>query len=96
MNNTLSKSTIGFGISAAITIILNMFLMILKEKIPEFHDAMVAFTGHHWVSHGVIDVVIFILLGIFFAKKALNKNISALLISSTIISIVGVMIFFIF
>lgn len=96
MNNTLNKYTIGFGISAAITIILNMILMILKEKIPEFHDAMVAFAGHHWISHGLIDVALFILLGLLLSKKEINQNISTLLISSTIISVVGVIMFFIF
>ena len=96
MKNTLSKSTIGFGISASITIILNMFLMILKEEIPKFHDAMVTLTGHHWISHGLIDIVIFLLLGFFLSKKEINQNIFILLIISTIISVLGIIAFFVF
>ena len=79
MNVALDKSTVGFGIAAAITIVFNTLLMIVKEEIPAVHDFMVILSGHHWTSHGLIDVMIFILFGLFFSKKEIHQNISILL-----------------
>ncbi len=95
MDTNLNKYTISFGISATITIILNTILMILKEKIPNFHNFLVTLSGHHWISHGIVDIVIFILLGFIISKRVITKKISILLILSTIISVAGIMIFFI-
>ncbi len=93
MNTTLDKFTVGFGISAAITIFFNTLLMITKEKILSVHNFMVTLSGHHWTSHGLIDVMVFILLGLFFSKKELHLNISSLLIISVIISVSGIILF---
>ena len=95
MDTNINKYTISFGISATITIILNTILMILKEKILNFHNFLVTLSGHHWISHGIVDIVIFILLGFIISKRVITKKISILLILSTIISVAGIMIFFI-
>ncbi len=93
MSATLNKFTVGFGISAAITIFFNTLLMIIKEEIPSVHTFMVTLSGHHWTSHGLIDVVLFLLLGFLFSKKEIHQNISTLLIISTIISVLGIIFF---
>jgi len=66
-NTTLDKTTIGFGLSAAVVNILNMLLVIFKELTPSLMKAMAAATGHHWITHGVIVVGLFIILGFVFS-----------------------------
>ncbi len=87
MNTQLDKYTLGFGISAAIVILFNTFLMIVKEEIPLVHTMMVALSGHHWTSHGLIDVTLFIILGFLFSSRNIKVNISSLIITSTIVGV---------
>jgi len=87
MNTQLDKYTLGFGISAAIVILFNAFLMILKEEIPLVHKMMVALSGHHWTSHGLIDVTLFILLGFLFSNRSIKVNISSVIIASTVVGV---------
>ena len=66
-NTTLDKTTIGFGLSAAVVNILNILLVVFKELTPSLRKAMAAATGHHWITHGVIVVGLFIILGFVFS-----------------------------
>jgi len=93
MNTTLDRFTIGFGISASITIIFSTVLMILKEEFPALHTFMVILSGNHWTSHGLIDVILFIVLGFVLSKKNITVNIAMLSVISTIISVLGITLF---
>ena len=64
---TLDKTTIGFGLSAAIVSILNSLLVIFKEMTPPFKKAMADAMGHHWTTHGVIVIGLFLVLGFVLA-----------------------------
>ncbi len=66
-NNTLDKTTIGFGLSVAVTSILNALLLIFKEMTPPFKKAMAEAMGHHWTTHGVIVIGLFLVLGFVLA-----------------------------
>ncbi|MBF0474916.1 MAG: hypothetical protein HQK59_03625 [Deltaproteobacteria bacterium] len=63
-HNELEKYTISFGLSLAITSLFSALLVILKELCE--HSVLVWMgkaTGHHWMTHGIIDVVVFVALG---------------------------------
>jgi len=62
-STTLDKTTIGFGLSAAVMSILNTLLVIFKELTPPFKKAMAETMGHHWTTHGVAVIGLFIVLG---------------------------------
>jgi hypothetical protein len=62
-STTLDKTTIGFGLSAAVMSILNTLLVIFKELTPPFKAGMASAMGHHWTTHGVAVIVLFIVLG---------------------------------
>jgi uncharacterized Tic20 family protein len=62
-STTLDKTTIGFGLSAAVLSILNTLLVIFKELTPSFKAGMAGAMGHHWTTHGVMVIVLFIVLG---------------------------------
>ena len=62
-NNTVSKYTISFGLALALCSVLNALLVVVKEKSPAVQALMQKITGHHWVTHSAVVVVLFILLG---------------------------------
>jgi hypothetical protein len=66
-NTTLDKTTIGFGLSVAVMSILNTLLVIFKEMTPPFKKAMADTMGHHWTTHGVVVLGLFLVLGFVLA-----------------------------
>jgi uncharacterized Tic20 family protein len=80
-----------FGISYAITSILSALLVVWKESSESVHNALVAITGHHWVTHGVLDVAIFVLLGLALSRmgggiRMTGNGLIATVVGATIIS----------
>jgi hypothetical protein len=67
------RYTRSFGLSFAITSIVSAILVIVKESNEETVLAwMKAATGHHWITHGLFDLVLFVLLG--WALSKLNDG----------------------
>lgn len=58
---TYTKS---FGLSFAIASLFNALLVILKETNEDTVLAwMAAATGHHWITQGVLNLIVFFVLG---------------------------------
>jgi len=82
-----------FGWSLALTSVLSALLVILKEKNAATMSLMKAATGHHWITHGITVLVVFVVLGLVLAKinsgepatSKLNAVVIAI-ITSTVIS----------
>jgi len=91
----IDKTTKAFGLSLSIVIILNTIIVILKESFHPFHKILTQLTGNHWASHGIIDIVLFVTIGVFLSKKEINFDINKTIIISTLISIFGIIIYFI-
>jgi uncharacterized Tic20 family protein len=70
VNDSAGKTITAFGVSYAITSLFNVLLVLVKENIPGIQPAMVSLTGHHWVTHGVIDVIVFVILGLVLKNTA--------------------------
>ena len=93
--NKLDNTTKAYGISASIVIIFSTILVMLKESFPIVHNALVALSGHHWISHGLIDVVLFFVLGTLLSKKDFtNVNIFKVIYFSVILGAVGIVGYF--
>ena len=58
----------GFGYSVAIVSVLSALLVILKEKNDVVMSAMKAATSHHWITHGLVVLVLFIVLGVLLSR----------------------------
>ncbi len=56
-------TAVAFGTSAAVTLLFNTLLTWVKEAYEPVHSLMASVTGHHWWTHGLIDVAVFLLLG---------------------------------
>jgi undecaprenyl pyrophosphate phosphatase UppP len=66
-NTAVSKHTKSFGLSLALCALLNALLVIAKEKSTAVQDWMQKITGHHWITHVVIILILFALFGWGFA-----------------------------
>lgn len=84
-NNTLDKTTIGFGLSVAVMSILNALLLIIKEMTPPFKKAMAQAMGHHWTTHGVIVIGLFLVLGFVLAGAVKPQSWGAGKLGNTIL-----------
>jgi hypothetical protein len=68
-NKDLGRYTASFGVSLGITCVVSALLVILKE-LGE-HSVLVWMkeaTGHHWATHGLFDLVVFVVLGLLLAR----------------------------
>ncbi|MEJ2102002.1 MAG: hypothetical protein P8X68_18815 [Desulfobacterales bacterium] len=88
-NSEIGKYTRSFGLSFAITSVFSALLVIIKESSEEgVLAAMKAITGHHWVTHGLINLIIFVVLG--WVLSRINKGQGVKLSANGLISyIVG-------
>jgi hypothetical protein len=69
MSTTLNAQTRAFGLSVAIVSVINALLVIAKETNEGLLKFMKTTTVHHWVSHGIFNLVLFIALGLILAKS---------------------------
>jgi hypothetical protein len=67
-NTSVSKSTVAFGLSLAFCSVLNALLVMVKEKSPAVQAAMKKLTGHHWITHAVVILVLFGFFGWLFGQ----------------------------
>ena len=70
-----SKYTISFGLSLALASVMNALLVIAKEKNPPVMAGLQSMSGHHWVSHGIVILVLFAAFGWIFAQAAGGEGI---------------------
>jgi len=65
----LGKHTRSFGLSLAITSFLSALLVLLKETHEDIVLAwMKTVTVHHWVTHGLINLAVFVVLGVALSR----------------------------
>jgi hypothetical protein len=74
-NSQLSPATSGFVLSAAITALFNTGLAWTKDSYPPLNDFMKSVGGHHWTTHGIVDLALFLGLGIIFTKSRATEKI---------------------
>jgi hypothetical protein len=55
-----------FGVAAAITVVFNVVLALIKDAYAPLNTFMAHLTGHHWITHGLADLLLFLLLGWLF------------------------------
>ncbi|OGR14665.1 MAG: hypothetical protein A2277_11145 [Desulfobacterales bacterium RIFOXYA12_FULL_46_15] len=68
-NKGIGKFTVSFGLSFAIISVLSALLVVLKETHEETVLAwMKSLTGHHWATHGIINLIVFVVLGWILPK----------------------------
>ncbi len=90
ITDTAGSTVTAFGISYAITSIFSALLMVLKESSVAVHDFLTAITGHHWVSHGLLNIIVFVVLGIMLSRSGRAQmsagSLVSMIVGSTIVS----------
>jgi hypothetical protein len=90
VNDSLGTTITGFGLSYAVASIFNALLMVLKEASEAVHNGLAAVTGNHWITHGLLNLVVFVVLGFVFSRSSLAQmpasSLIATIIGSTIVS----------
>jgi hypothetical protein len=65
----LSRHTVSFGISFAVTSVVNALIVVAKETHPTTVMVwMQRATGHHWATHSLISLLLFFALGMALAR----------------------------
>lgn len=74
-NSGISKYTTSFGLSFALASVANGLLVIVKESSPAVQAEMQKITGHHWITHSVVILAIFLVAGWLLAQLNGGKGI---------------------
>ena len=61
-----------FGLSLGLTSLFNALLVIVKETNEHTVLAWMKAAGHHWVTQGVLDLIVFVALGLLLARVGEN------------------------
>jgi hypothetical protein len=76
-NIEIGKYGRSFGLSFAITSLFSVILLILKETNEHTVMAwMKAATPHHWITHTLLDLILFVILGLALAKANKGQGIT--------------------
>ena len=67
-NRGLDKLSVGFGVSFFVASLFNALLIITKETYAPLKDWMKSLSGHHWTTHGIFVIALFIVLGFILSK----------------------------
>ena len=97
----MNSSTKGFVLAAAITVLFNTALAWAKDSIPALNNFMKSLTGHHWTTHGLVDLALFLGLGLVFTKSnAVSKvdpeRLTTALIGSVMVASLGLALWYVF
>jgi len=76
-SSKLTPATSGFVLSAAITVLFNTALAWVKDSSPALNGFMKSLSGHHWTTHGLVDLVLFVGLGLIFMSTRVAQKIDA-------------------
>lgn len=91
-NPPLSKASVSFGLSLAVTSVLNAVITVVKEKSPAVMNGMAKLTGHHWTTHVLIVLVLFVVFALIFGTErgGRGRTITAGRLIGTIVSGIAV------
>jgi hypothetical protein len=97
----LTAVTSGFVLAAAITVLFNTGLALAKDAYPPLNDFMKSLSGHHWTTHGLADLVVFLGLGFIFvitraAEKIDPNRLIGVLIGTVVIAGLGLALWYAF
>jgi hypothetical protein len=65
----LSHTASAYGAGAAAAILFNTLLAWVKDSSDALNTAMAHTLGHHWTTHGVAVVLVFLVVGFLLARR---------------------------
>jgi len=95
--NVLDGAAAAFSMSAAITVLFNTVLAWVKDLYEPLNSFMTMLTGHHWRTHGIFDLIVFVTLGLFLMQRSFRMDGTRLAIivgASSIVAGAGLALYF--
>ena len=97
----LDRVSAAFALSASVTFIFNTLLAWVKDSVPALNTFMGSLTGHHWTTHSLFDLAVFIGLGFVFLKTGTAERMDGMtlvrvVIGSAVIGGLGLLGWFLF
>jgi membrane-bound metal-dependent hydrolase YbcI (DUF457 family) len=86
---TLDNVSAAFGQAAVIAIIFNTLLAWVKDAYDPLNNFMASLTGHHWITHSLVDIAVFVGLGFLFLSRGVALNGMNLVVAVAVACIVG-------
>ncbi|OHC65770.1 MAG: hypothetical protein A3J25_12135 [Pseudomonadales bacterium RIFCSPLOWO2_02_FULL_63_210] len=81
----IGRYSVSFALAFAVTSLLSAVLVVVKEQNQDTLLAwMKAATGHHWISHGILDLLVFIVLGWALARIGVGARLSGNALSAIV------------
>jgi hypothetical protein len=71
----LKAATSGFVLAATIAVLFNTGLAWAKDAYAPLNDFMKLLSGHHWTTHGLADLIVFLGLAFIFVKTRVAEKI---------------------
>src|SRR5512139_2892933 len=68
MDQLMNKYTRGFGVSLIVVMLVNAVLTLVKESYAPIIKGMATISGHHWITHGIVVILLFFILGSLFSS----------------------------
>ncbi len=98
-NAKLGRASAAFVLAASITFVFNTALAWVKDAYAPLNSFMKSLTGHHWTTHGLADIIVFVGLGFLFmntkaAEKISPERLVSILIWSVVAASVGLLAWF--
>ncbi len=84
--DVIGAQVAGFGYSYSLTSFASALLVVLKESNQSVLGFMVGLTGHHWVTHGLLAILLFLVIGWILSKSQFTKSANA---NSLIVAVIG-------
>jgi uncharacterized membrane protein SirB2 len=75
-NAKLGRASAGFAMSAAITILFSTVLACVKDAYKPLNNFMNGVAWHNWITHGFVDVILFVALGLIFSKTERTEQVA--------------------
>jgi len=95
---TLDGAAAAFGLSAAVTIVFNTVLAWIKDAYDPLNSFMASLTGHHWTTHGLADIAVFLILGFILMQRGFSfdgTRLAALVAGAVIVGGGGLALWFV-
>jgi hypothetical protein len=67
-NEKLRRSCAGFAMAASIAILFSTALAWAKDAYKPLNSFMNVLAWHNWITHGLVDVILFSALGLIFSR----------------------------
>lgn len=71
----LTVATSSFVLAAAVTVLLSTALAWAKDVSAPLKNFLKGLTGQDWTTHGLIDLLLFIALGLIFMRTKASEKI---------------------